>query len=112
MSADGIPNLLRYALNLNSQTSGAAGLPKVQTVSSNGNSYLTLSYTQVMAATDIVYTVEVSGDLHTWNSGGGYTSIINATNNADGVTQTVTVQDLTPINIATQRFLRLKVTKP
>jgi endonuclease/exonuclease/phosphatase family metal-dependent hydrolase len=109
---DGIPNLLEYALDLNPLQPSAAGLPTVGQIASGGNEYLTLTYTKVIAATDITYLQQVSGDLQTWYSGPSYTAIVSVTNNADGVTQTVVSQDLTPISSANQRFTRLEVTRP
>ena len=110
-AGDNIPNLMKYALNLNPKTSGAAGLPVAGTVKdASNNTYLTLTYTNVIAATDIIYTVEVSGDLKTWNSGSDYTAQYSVTNNSDGLTQKVVVQDLTPCNGPSKRFIRLSVT--
>jgi len=67
-----------------------------------------LLYTQVRSATDITYTVEVSDDLQTWNSGTGYTTAPDATNNLDGVTQSVTVQAVAPVDSSNpKQFIRL-----
>jgi hypothetical protein len=109
---DGIANLMKYALNLNPNTDGVSGLPVGEPMQIGGANYLTLKYTQVIAATDITYTVEVSGDLRTWNSGPGYTATVSAVNNPDGVTQTVIVQDLTPVTSGSMQFVRLRVTMP
>ena len=107
---DGISNLMKYALDLNPMTTGVAGLPVIGMALVSGSNYLTLTYAQVKAATDINYTVEVSGDLSTWNSGTGYTAPVGTTDK--GTTQTVVVQDLVPLSSATKRFIRLKVTLP
>src|SRR5262249_47978116 len=96
-AGDGISNLMKYALNLNPKTSGIGGLPTLSLTSSNGQRYLTLTYTKVISATDITYLPEVTSDLHSWNSGAGYTSTISITNNGDGKTQTVVVEDVTPV---------------
>lgn len=108
---DGIPNLMKYALNLNPWTDGVARLPAMSITASGSNGYLTLTYTHVIAATDIVYTPQVSGDLQTWSSGAGYVATVSVTPNGDGVTETVVAQDLTPIDGA-PRFMRLMVTGP
>ncbi len=107
---DGIPNLIKYALNLNPMTPGTAGLPTTGTAVIGGTNFLTLSYAQVKAATDIIYAVEVSGDMLTWNSGAGYTAPVGTTDK--GTTQTVVVRDLVPLSSATKRFIRLRVTLP
>jgi hypothetical protein len=109
---DGIPNLMKYALHINPNVNGAGGLPAVSNSSAGGQEYLTLTYTQVIAASDITYTVEVSGDMQTWSSGPGYTTTVSVTNNPDGVTQTVVARDMTPEASAYNRYIRLKVTMP
>ncbi len=110
-AGDGISNLLKYALGLNPKTSGVAGLPQVSTTRVGGQNYLTLTYTKVLAATDLTYTVEAGDDLQTWSSGTDTTAVVSTTNNADGQTQTVVVRDLTATS-ANKRFLHLKVTSP
>jgi len=110
---DGITNLMKYALNLNPLTAVVSGLPvQGTTVDGSNHTYLTLSYTQVIAATDITYSAQVSSDLQTWNSGPGYTLLLSGSNNPDGTTTTVVIQDLTPQDSAPKRFIRLQVTKP
>ena len=111
-AGDGISNLMKYALNLNPNTPGVGGLPVESITSAGGKQYLTLTYIQVIADTDITYTVQVSGDLATWSSGSGNTSTPSVTNNPDGKTQTVVVQDLTAEGSAAKRFIRLQVIKP
>jgi hypothetical protein len=111
-AGDGIPNLLKYALNLNPFAGGQTGMPVGGMIRESGSGYMTLSYTEVPARTDITYTVQVSGNLSTWSSGTGYTALVSATNNPDGVTQTVVVQDLVPPAAGVARFMRLMVTSP
>ncbi len=109
---DGISNLLEYALNLDPKAANVAGLPTLTLSIISGAQYLTLTYTQAKAAADITYLPQVSGDLATWNGGASYTTVVSTTNNADGVTQTVVVRDLTATTAANQRFMRLLVTRP
>jgi subtilase family serine protease len=111
-AGDGIPNLLKYALNLNPLADGAGGLPVGSLIAIGGTDYLTLTYRQVILATDITYIPEVSGDLQTWNSGLGYVATVSVTPNADGVTETVVVQDMTPATPGTSQYIRLRVTAP
>jgi hypothetical protein len=111
-AGDGINNLLKFALNLNPWTDGVAGLPQPGTVTVGGTNYLSLTYTQVIGATDITYIPEVSVDLKTWNSGTGCTSVVSTTNNLGGLTQTVTVQGLIPLGGAPREFMRLEITGP
>jgi len=110
-AGDGVPNLLKYALDLNPMANGVSGLPVGAVMAIGGTNYLTLTYTQDIFAADITYVPEVSGDLQTWNSGLGYVAPVSVTNNGDGVTETIIVQDLTPMGSA-PRFIRLRVTRP
>lgn len=109
-AGDGIPNLLKYALNLNPYLSGINGLPSNTLITTGSGNYLTITYTQVPAATDITYTVQVSTDLHSWNSGAGYT--LPAVTTPNGNINTVTVQAARPFVPSSPQFIRLQVTKP
>lgn len=109
---DGIINLLEYALNTSPRAAGVGSLPAIGSTVVNGNTYLTLTFTKVIANTDITYVPQVSSDLLTWNSGAGYVAAVGTTNNADGLTQTVVVRDATPLPVNGRRFIRLAVTLP
>ena len=110
---NGIPNLLKYALNMNPTLSSLSGLPLLGFATDTANNnYLSLTYTKLISSKDITYLPQVSADLQTWNSGPTFTGLLSVTDNADSVTQTVVVQDLTPINGSSKRFIRLKVTNP
>ncbi len=111
-AGDGISNLLKYALHLAPKLNGTAGLPVVSSVSTGGQAYLALTYTRLLTATDLTYTVETSGNLSAWASGSGSTAAVSAANNPDGQTQTIVVRDLVPESTAGKRFLHLKVTSP
>jgi subtilase family serine protease len=112
-AGDGIPNLIKYALNLNPFTDGVSGLPVGSVATTGSGNYLRLTYTEVQSATDITYTPQVSMDLVTWNSGPGYTTTTGTTSNPGGLTESVTVQAVTPVNNSTPaQFIRLQVTTP
>ena len=109
-AGDGISNLMKYALHLNPFVNGVSGLPVKSIVNVSGSNYPALIYTQVISATDLTYTVEISTDLQTWNSGPSYTTTTNVTANPDGVTQSVTVRSLVPLSVtAPKQFIRLRV---
>lgn len=111
-AGDGVPNLLKYAANLNPKVASAkaitaAGLDR----SMPGLTYQTLTYRRAVAATDLTFTTEVNaGDLAAgWQPGGELVG--NPVDNGDG-TQSVTYRDDQPINAAhPSRFMRLRVTR-
>ena len=99
-------------MSLDPKAAGTAGLPIVGMVNAGGAAYLTLTYSRAIAATDIAYVPQVSGDLATWSSGSQAVVTVSTTDNPDGTTQNVTVRDLTPKTNARARFIRLVVTHP
>ena len=112
-AGDGIPNLMKYALNLNPWANGTGGLPAGAIATTGSGNYLDLTYTQSLAATDLTFLVQVSTDLKTWNSGAGYTTAPSAVLNPGGLTENVTVQAIAPANGNTpKQFIRLQVTGP
>ncbi len=105
---DGVPNLLKYALGLSPLTPAApSSLPVLSTLASGGTNYLTLSFTQLQSLADITYTVQVSDDLKTWNSGATYAIRVD-----NGATNHAVYQDLTPMGGAPRHFMRLMITRP
>ena len=100
---------MKYALHLNPLTNGVSGLPVRSIVNISGTYYLKLTYTKVIGSIDLTYTVEVSSDLQTWNSGSSYTATLSVSPNLDGVTQTITEQSLVPLSGASKKFIRLQV---
>lgn len=102
---DGLPNLLEYALNLNPKSAEPSAAPVLGT----GGGALTLTYTRRKDVVDLVYTVEVSGDLQTWSSGASHTQELSVTA-MDAQRDQVVVADRTPIAGSGKRFIRLRVT--
>ncbi len=94
---DGNVNLVEYALGTNPRAPDS--LPV--TFSSSG-SYLTLSATKNIAATDIVWGAEVSGDLFFWSP---------ATITIETPEQ-FQAMDTIPLRDADKRFIRLKISMP
>lgn len=106
-SGDGVSNLLKYAFSSDPMVADRSALP--QTAIENGA--LTLTYTVNKIATDLTYTVEVSSDMVTWNSGTAYTTLPEVV--TDGTDfQTVEVADLVPVSSVKSRFIRLRVATP
>ncbi len=111
-AGDGIPNLTKYALGLAPKSDGTSALPTISFAAVGSSRYLTLTYNKWLAASDVVYAVEVSGDLQTWSSGASYTATVSTTNNAASTMQTVVQRDLTATSSGAQRFIRLKINQP
>jgi hypothetical protein len=100
----GAPNLLAYAFNLDPTKSAVTGLPVVTAQ----NGYLTISFVERNLPTDLIYTVQVSSDLVTWNSGSTYTTPVSTTA-IDSATQRVVVRDNIPSSSGSTRFIRVNV---
>lgn len=66
---DGIPNTLRYALGLDRLASPWSGMPSQGFVAANGNSYLSLSFTNP-ADRPALFSAEAGADLATWPDAG------------------------------------------
>jgi cellulose 1,4-beta-cellobiosidase len=110
-AGDGISNLMKYALNLNPFSSGAAGLPRGTVETIGGTNYLTLTFQRLHPApADISYIVETSNNLSigTWTPAvvvGGY-----PLDNGNG-TETMKERDALPFSSG-NRFIRLRITHP
>jgi O-glycosyl hydrolase len=105
---DKLPLLLEYALGLDPQVNRVEGQPTGAVT----NGFLTLTYSKLKAATDIICTAVVAPNVTgPWLSG---TSDVEQLWQAlDGLTaQIITARDKTPVSNATSRFMRLKVTQP
>ncbi len=100
---DGICNLLEYAFGMNPIQADVSNLPTM----SVQNGYMTISFVQRVAPTDLTYTVEVSGDMNTWSSGSAYTTQVSTTP-IDAATQRVVVRDNTLVSAAASRFIRVR----
>ena len=105
---DGMDNLLKYAFGLDpTLVDSAAGLP----IAGQCAGALTLSYIRRHDISDLTYTVEVSSDLVTWQSGPSYTQELSVTP-LDAQRDQVLVTDLAPLSGSVKRFIRLRVTQP
>ena len=74
------------------------------------NGCLQITYSQHTDASDLTYVVEVSGDLHQWNSGPGYTQPVSATP-IDATRQQTVERDLIHIQNSGRRFIRVRIVK-
>ena len=98
-AGDGVSNLLKYAFGLEPRVAVTGGLPVVELVGGS----LTLTYTKMLAATDLRYNAEWSSDLVHWNQ----TNITEQLVSGVGLSQRI--RALVPAAPATAKFLRLRI---
>lgn len=96
---DGIINLVEYALNTNPSAPDIAALPVVAMEGSN----LTITYRKNKSAADLIFVVQSSSDLATWNDEG------TGTQQTDLDASTESWKVTKPINSNTKLFLRVKI---
>lgn len=98
----------------------AQNVPVVGRVADANNEYLSLTFKRRAAVTNVIQTVELSGNLIDWLAGSSY-SASGSTPNTPLTTeilrvgttnQTITVRDNQPINGGAQKFMRLRVMSP
>lgn len=102
--ADGLVNLLEYALQLDPKTFGLSGLPPAELVTVGDDRYLALTVRRLTKALDLDYAVEVSSDLRTWTRTS--TQVGSTVPHEDG-TQSVTFRDTVPLGASGLRFIRI-----
>jgi hypothetical protein len=103
-SADGLVNLIKYALRLDpARPALPTERPSGTLTAIGGSRYLTLTVPRLTRRGDVDYIVEVSNDMLTWNTGSGYTMTLQ-----DSETSLI-VRDVAPIGSSARRFMRLKV---
>jgi hypothetical protein len=102
--ADGLPNLLEYALGGTPTNPASAPLPTLQVSGvSPQPTHLQLTFSR-LADPDLTYEVQASADLLTW------TDIWSSTGAAN-LAGSVTVTDPTSLSGNPRRFVRLRVTR-
>ncbi len=115
-NATGLPNLLAFALNRSPLvTANVPALPSTIAVDpADQNRYLTLTYTRRLPPRDISYHLDSSTDLHNWTNDSALVQETSATDDGNGITETVQARFVTPVAPATPPniFLRLRVTQP
>lgn len=99
---DGIPHLLEYAFHTDPNVASVAALPQL----GMEGGFLTLTYTQLLSATDLSYLVQESADLAN-PLGWGPATMIEEIVSTSGLTRIVKAK--VAIGAATQKFLRLLV---
>jgi hypothetical protein len=106
--ADGLSNLLEYALRTNPRLPSGAQAPALSQDLGAGSLSLTHRRSKTAAVT---WAYQVSTDLVIWTAAAPATSVVNADVDGDG--QTELVRALLPISAGdTRKFIRLAVTAP
>ena len=104
---DGINTVAEYGLDLDPKVASVTGLP---TLGRDLNGHPTLTYTKLLTATDITYTVELTTNFNTW------TAIPETAATVPAVLQAVTgaVTATSPYSLSAEpiQFLRLRITRP
>jgi len=112
---DGRLNALEYALGGNPEVGDLAAKPVAyETVEQDGQFFPAITFYQQVAATDLAYKVEVSGDTETWfangDPGGPFTAEPEILSVEDDGTQLVRVQAQRPLNAAGPTpFMKLNI---
>lgn len=104
VSADGITNLMKYALGLSPFTiynPASSSLPVVQVQNFSGTNYLTLNFTGVV--NNVTYAVQATN-----NPSAGWTTI-ETFPSGSAAPGTVTVQDTQAITASSSRYMRLQI---
>jgi hypothetical protein len=99
---DGLSDFLEYALGLSPDFPSLSGAAKPTIQAIAGTRYLTLDVTRFLPPPNVSVSIEVSGDLQTWQP-------------ATVLTNTATslqARDPLPASAAARRFMRVKVARP
>jgi len=111
---DGFQNLLEYAFNFNPKTPDAGpgftgAIESVGTIGGGQPAYVVRFHHQI-DATDLVFEVEVTTDLNTWQSGPNYSRfLLPPIDDGNGQTETMRAQVFGLLTQPGQRLVRLKV---
>jgi hypothetical protein len=106
---DSAKNLLEYALNLDPKSSNAVTGFSARIENVSGSDALVVTHTRRKAPRDIDYVLEVSPDLASWNSGGAQE--LSASDDGNGITETVRLRVLSNLTQPGGRFVRLRVSR-
>ncbi len=100
----GLPNLLRHAFGIGLKETGAEHLPRLVT----GGNLPEFKYRRSRHAADLVFELEVSENLISWESAGELFEEISAEPDQNGETETVVLRAAAPVDGRTL-FLRVRV---
>ncbi len=108
---DGLVNFVEYAFNQDPRnpSPNPAFQYGFEVNTNDGLAHFTLTYTRLLPPRVVAYGVFVSADLLTWNTGTNVVQELYATNNGDGLTETVKAQVLAPVSHTNNFFTTIRV---
>lgn len=106
----GIPNLLRYAFDLDARNPARTGLPKAGLASTEegGETHLTIGFQRPVNALDLEYRIQRTADLAEWETGSGEW-VMEVEALEGGISESLIIRDPEPMAETGQRFLRVWV---
>ena len=108
---DDLLNFVEYAFNRDPK-SAETNAPLQTAIAihpGDGLNHITLMYQRRLEPTDVAYEVNVSNDLITWNTGPAYVEEVQAIDDGNGLTETVTARLMAPWPSGTSQFVTLRV---
>ena len=114
-SHDGITNLQKYAFGLDPNQHVTTGLPTMSQITQSSQNFMALTYQSpaIDPPTDLLYTVQGSADLQTWQQGAGITSLYATQGPISGLMFTTWMVNGLPITVPTGNpaclFARLRL---
>lgn len=106
-AGDGLPNLWKYYMGVSAWSPAGGQGPSAATWLTGGQLHLAMSFLHDKAVGDIICTPEVCSGLQGWPWDSAQ-AIVGETNDM-GSSERITVYDMTPMNAASQRFMRLRL---
>ncbi len=116
-SNDGIANLQKYALGMNPWQLVSTGLPTFSQVTQGSQNFMALTFSSpaIDPPSDLVYAVQASSDMQTWQQGPGLTSLYATQGPIGGLMFTTWMANGLPITVPTGNpanlFIRLRLSE-
>jgi len=98
-------------LNLDPKSSNAITGFSAQIENVSGTDALVVTHKRRKTPRDIDYVLEVSSNLAAWNSGSFVAQELSASDDGNGITETVRLRVLSDVTQPGGRFVRLKVSR-